>query len=265
MFPSTKLSLQKETMGRYSNTVIGILLFVLVITMGLFVLGVWVNAADGTTNDKFALPYTPEKNPLNELTSQDLPSEIKQSDGLSSEVMEEAFSGLCDGPVPESDCLGCVDTVAGTLTVIEDNLPTEALPLCIDNDYLKPFYVLVESVGGYSPEWGQVYLNQLKEDGPFDGILIAHFDRICVPGCPCAVQYNITFTTFMNRPICLESNHLPNGMDPDRTLGKEVCVSYSSQWKGCGLQNQKFMVILAHKTMSQNPELPILKTSPVLN
>jgi hypothetical protein len=253
-------------MGSHSNVVIGILLLSLAITMGLFVLGVWVNADDGTTNDKFALPYTPEKNPLNELTSQDLPSEIKQSDGLSSEVMEEAVSGLCDGPVPECGDLGCFDTVPGTLTVIDDShLPVGPLPLCIDNAWLSEYYIVVESIGGYTPEWGTITLNQLKEDGWCDGVLVAHFEPTTVPGCPCAVDYKVTFTTCNDVPICLDSNHLPVGFDQERTLGKEVCATYQSQWKGCHLDTQKFMVILAHKTMSQNPELPILKTSPVLN
>jgi hypothetical protein len=252
-------------MGSCSSAVIGILLLALTITVGLSVLGVWANADNGTPKDNFALPFTPEKNPLNELTSQEIPSEIKQSDGLCSEVSEGAFLGLCEGLVPECGCLGRFDTVPGTLTIIDENLPAPnaALPLCINNDWLSQYYIVVESIGGYTPECGVILLNQLKQDNQcFEGVIDATFTAMEVQdSCPCAVDYKVTFTT--ENPICLDSNHLPVGFDQQRTLGKWVDVSYCTTWKGCHLDSQKFTVILAHKAVSQNSKLPIIITSPV--
>ena len=108
----------------------------------------------------------------------------------------------------------------------------------------------VTSVGGYSPEWGAIFLNQLKGDYCFEGVIHVNFSPMPVVGsCPCAVDYNLTF--YVDAPICLDSNHLPQGFDPTKTLDKEVDVCYVTKWKGCCLDSQEFMVILAHKAMSQ--------------
>jgi hypothetical protein len=258
MYPSNINRLENETNGSYSNAVMGILIITICLSLGLSMLGVWVNALNGSQEDTFDLPFIPEKNSV-----KDISSETKSSEVLSSEVSDGAFGGLCDVSVPESGCLGCFDTAPGTLEVREDLsvLPTEPLPLCIDNDYLDDYYLIVESIGGYTPNWGKLFLNQMKGDFCFEGVLTAHFEPMDMDGCPCVTLYNITFTT--KDPICLDSNHLPVGMDPTVTLDKEVCVSYVSGWEGCHLDTQKFMVILAHKTMSQNPKLPIYYTSPV--
>jgi hypothetical protein len=264
MCPSNIQCLENETNDSYSNAVIGILIIIISLSLGLSMLGVWVNASNGSQEDTFDLPFIPEKKSVTDINSQEISSETKISEVLPCEVRDGAFGGLCDEPVPECDCLGCFDTDPGTLEVNEElsKLPTGPLPLCIDNDYLDDYYLIVESVGGYSPDWGFVYLNQKKGDWMFEGVLTAHFDATEIAGsCPCAVMYNITFTT--KNPICLDSNHLPYGFDQSKTLGKEVCVSYSSMWEGCPWDTQKFMVILAHKAMSQNPKLPIYYTSPV--
>lgn len=218
--------------------------------MGLSVLGVWVNAENGSQNDDFEIPFIPEKNPLKEISS-----EIFISEGQSSEDSDGAL-GLCDGPVPEKGYVGRFDTDPGTLEIdwSRTNLPPEndPLPLCIDNEWLDDYYMTVTSVGGYTPEWGAIFLNQLKGDYCFEGVIHVKFEETEVVGsCPCAVDYNLTFYT--DAPICLDSNHLPQGFDQTRTLDKEVDVCYVTQWKGCHLDTQKFMVILAHKAMSQEP------------
>jgi hypothetical protein len=263
MYPTNINSLEIETNGSYSNAVIGILIITISLSLGLSVLGVWVNALDGSQEETFDLPFIPEKKSVKDIISQEISSETKISEVLSCEVTDGAFGGLCDESVPESGCLGCFDTDPGTLEVNEalSKLPTDPLPLCIDNDYLDDYYLIVESVGGYSPIWGALFLNQMKGDCGFEGVLTAHFENMGTLGCPCVTTYNITFTT--KDPICLDSNHLPVGFDQSVTLDKEVCVSYASKWEGCHKDTQKFMVILAHKAMSQNPKLPIYYTSPV--
>ena len=266
MFQSTKPCLCKETNGSYSNTVMGILLITISLSMGLSVLGVWVNAFDGSQEDSFDLPLIPEKKSLEDIISQEASSDPKASEGQSSEVSDEACMGVCDGLVPECGDVGRFDTVPGTLEVDEaaSVLPTGALPLCIDNDWLDDYFLIVESIGGYTPIWGKLYINQLKGGYCFEGKLNAHFEEIVILGtCPCVVTYNITFTT--DDPICLDSNHVPLAIDPDQTqiLEKWVFVTFKTEWKGCDDDLQAFMVILAHKAMSQNPKLPIFNTSPV--
>ncbi|GAI92585.1 unnamed protein product, partial [marine sediment metagenome] len=115
--------------------------------MGLSVLGVWVNALDGSQEDSFDLPFIPEKKSVKDIISQEVSSETTFSEVLSGEVLGEACIGLCDEPVPEEGDVGCFDTLPGTIEVDEaaSNLPTGPLPLCIDNEYLKPYFLIVES------------------------------------------------------------------------------------------------------------------------
>ena len=257
MFRSTKPCLCKETNGSYSNAVIGILIITVTLSMGLSVLGVWVNALDGTQEDSFDLPFIPEKKSVEDTISQERSSEIKISGSQSSEVSDEALVGLCDEPVPESGYAGRFDTVPGTLDICWDRtyLPEGPLPLCINNDYLEHFYMTVVSVGGYSPNWGAIFVNQLKGDECFEGVIQAKFDPTADGDCPGTVVYHITF--YVDEPFGLDSNHLPEGFDQSVILDKWVDVCFASEWKGCELPTQEFMVILAHKAMSQNPKLPI--------
>ena len=257
MFKSTKPCLCEETNGSYSNAVIGILIITIALSMGLSVLGVWVNALDGSQEFTFDLPFIPEKKSVKDIISQEDSSEGQTSESQFREVSEEACVGECDEPVPESGYLGCFDTVPGTLEIVEDAtyLPEGPLPLCIDNDYLANYYMTVVSVGGYSPNWGAIFLNQMKGDECFEGVIYADFEEIDLDGCPCTVEYFITF--YVCEPICLDSNHLPEGFDQDVYLDKWVEVCFATEWEGCHLDTQEFMVILAHKTMSQNPKLPI--------
>lgn len=233
MFPSTKPCLCKETNDSYSNTVMGILIVTLAITVGLSVLGVVVVAENGSQNDDFELPFIPEKIPLKDIIS------------------DEASVEVSDVSVPECGCVGPFDTVPGTLEVKEEVLPVGPLPLCIDNDYLKDFYVTVRSIGGYSPKWANVILNQMKTGVWCDYELNVDWTDSIVPGCPCAVDYKFTFS--VDNPVCLDSNHLPEGFDQEITLDKEVWFHYSTMWEGCHEVSQQFPVILAHKAMSQKP------------
>lgn len=43
------------------------------------------------------------------------------------------------------------------------------------------------------------------------------------------------------------SNHVPVGVCPDKTLGKEVDVTFESKWTGCGQVSQEFTLMLVHK------------------
>ena len=249
MFPSTKPCLCKETNDSYSNTVMGILIVTLAITVGLSVLGVVFNAENGSQNDDFELPFIPEKIPLKELISHESSSDIPEE--KSGEVSDKAAVEVRDVSVPEGGYLGCFDTEPGTLEVIEEVLPVDPLPLCIDDAYLANYHVIVRSIGGYSPKSAKIFLNQMKGDDCWEGVINADWTYTTVPGCPCAVDYTFTFS--VDEPICLDSNHLPEGFDQTVTLDKWVEAWYCSLWEGCHEVSQEFTVILAHKAMSQKP------------
>ena len=72
MFKSTEPCLCKETNGSYSNAVMGILIITISLSIGLSVLGVWVNAFDGSQEDSFDLPLIPEKKSLEDIISQEI-------------------------------------------------------------------------------------------------------------------------------------------------------------------------------------------------
>jgi len=265
MLPSTKPSLHKETMGSYSSAVIGIIVVTLAITIGLSVLGVWVNANNGIPKDDFALPFIPEKNPLSEIFSQEIMKNSHFGE-IDSEVLDGALKGLCDGSAPESGSCGPFDTVRGELKVVDSKLPSmdDKLPLCITNEWLleQGYYVTVKSVGGYMPECVKITVDQNK-DNVIEGYIYGRWTVLPKPDGECCSTTYYKFTFYVCKPICLDSNHLPLGIEPDKTLGKEVFVDWESKWSGCELDFQEFMVMLAHKAMSQNPKLPIIKTSPV--
>lgn len=267
MFQALKPVSKKETMGSYSIAVIGIILITVIITLGLSVLGVGIRAQDGIQDHE--MPYIPEKKPMTEMISHKIPPEIKisedQSIEINSVVSDGAIVGLCDVSVPKNLDFGPFDTVRGTLTVFEEVLPTvDKLPLCIDPSWFDPYYVIVRSYGGYSPVCGGFDVDQLKDD-VIEGHIYMRFvevtDEYKTENDCCAVTYwKITFYTC--EPICLDSNHTPEGFC-DKTLGKEVYLDGCMTWTGCISPDQYFSVILAHKAMSQNqnPKLPIFIAS----
>ena len=216
--------------------------------------------SEGSQEVTFDLPYIPEKKSVEDIISQEVSSDPMASEDESSEVSEAARMGERDEPVPKSGYAGRFDTEPGYIEVVDAVLPEGPLPLCIDNEWLSQYYVTVISVGGYTPKMGAVFLNQMKGDDCFEGIIFMQFTEIVLDTCPCASAYVITF--FVCEPFCLDSNHLPIGFDQDVTLDKWVDVCFAMEWEGCHLPEQSFMVILAHKAMSQNPKLPIF-TSPV--
>jgi len=284
MFKSTKPCLCEETNGSYSYTVLGILLITVSLSMGLSVLGVWVNAFDGSQEDTFDLPLIPEKKTLEDIISKDDSSQFKNfgdqsteinSAGLSLECSEdefsdEAISGLCDVSVPECGSFGPYDTETGTMEIVGMTLPTDPLPLCIDNDYLMPFEIIVRTTGGYVPDGGWICVYQgFGDKEEFKGKILIRSDLGTPVAEVCgATDYVLTF--YVCDPIILESNHIPDSPLGDfcvwsdyDDLQKEVYLCVHSIWEGCFLDEQEFMVILAHKAMSQNPKLPICNTSPV--
>ena len=277
MSQSTKPCLFKETNGSYSDTVMRILVITIALSMGLSVLGVSVSVFNGFQEDDFEYPLIPENKPIEKITSEEGSPESSDSEeqstegkpiGSSSEQTEDipdaTNSGPCDVSVPESGSFGPYDTERGTMEIVDMKLPTEPLPLCIDNEYLQDFSITVRTTGGYEPKGGWITVTQGQGDKKeCRGFININYDDGTKVEGECCTTYDYVLTFTVDRKICLESNHVPANplgdfcVWPDKTLDKEVFLCVQSIWQGCLLDEQEFMVILAHKTMSQNPKLPI--------
>lgn len=290
MYPNKYKRLQKETIGSHSKAVIGILIATMVLAVGLSILGVWGNnnAKNGVQKDDNETPFTPENKPLDNKISEEksaetkisneIPLEIKPNEVDSSKfyISEDDFSGALivgssDVSVLEGTCINDLDTVPGQITITEEVLPNEPLPLCITQEWLDQYYVIADVTGGYEPLGGIIIVTQGEGDKAECRGLIKIIPEPVSDGCcdNCCVPKEWKFTfQLCDGPICLESNHLPIVPDgwwtcPDKTLQKEVDLCIKTKWAGCCLEEQEFIVILAHKAMSQNPQLSMRDTSPV--
>ncbi|MFX1377281.1 MAG: hypothetical protein ACFFA0_15885 [Promethearchaeota archaeon] len=174
-----------------------------------------------------------------------------------------------------------LDTEKGKIEIIKEELPAwTVVPLCIDDDLVAPYYVLVKVTGGYKPYDGwSIKLYQDRDDDKNNKEYIGTIKMVptIVPelsGC-CWTVYNITFDVV--GCIKVESNHFPDipaGWDlikevpctPD--LNKEVDIVISTHWYGCGEPYQRFEVILSQKNVfpdSPDSRMEIIPSSVALN
>ncbi|MBY8992376.1 MAG: hypothetical protein KGD58_16640, partial [Candidatus Lokiarchaeota archaeon] len=125
----------------------------------------------------------------------------------------------------------------------------EVLPLCITNDDLLDYFVLLRVTGGYTPECGSIqFYQQDVEVGRID-VNWAYMGHE-----PCYADFwEATFTTATD--IELESNQWPVIPDEfcfnsnyDIVTEKKVTVSLCTQWTGC-----HFWIILVQKMFSESP------------
>ncbi|NVM38141.1 MAG: hypothetical protein HWN81_21285 [Candidatus Lokiarchaeota archaeon] len=259
MYPNIKHSLDIETNGSYSKAVTGIIIITLAFSVGLIILGVWEPEQNGIQQENIKIPFVPENKFSDEsssepTSSEDLSEEIRSSSETTEEEFSDAvISGLSDVPVLECGAVCDLDTEAGTLEITREVLPTEPLPLCIDQDYLNQWKVLVESYGGYEFQDGLMVIEQ--KDLPDQYIRIIKVDSFFQHPY---MEYVLGFELIdPEHPIVLESNHVPTIIGdwfcviPDKELDKRVDLRFMTTWTGCFLPEQEFLVILAHKTMSQ--------------
>ena len=240
MYPSFKMSLENETTGSHSKTVIGILIITVTIMIGLSFLGVaeYVAAKNGIQDIEYPFDAT--------------------------------VSWTCDEPVPDGlkGELGPFDTERGTMDIVygESSLPTgaEILPLCLDQSFFDNYWIVVEITGGYHFKCGtlEIYQGEGEKRELRGTVNIVELPSEFI-SADCCGSYKVKLGFEVGCPICLESNHVPDlsGSDfftcpPDKELQKEVFFDLCSIWAGCCLEAQEFRVILAHKVMSQNPKTP---------
>jgi len=275
MYPNSTKCLCEETKGSYSKTVSGIVLLALVITFGLAIMGDWEGNENGYNQVDYNMPFIPENKFLEESSSDSedseaLSKEILPSSEISEDIFaEEAILGSSDVPVPKSGCFGDFDTVAGKMeisNVVMPNPLVDLLPLCLDQGWLDQWSLTVGTLGGYSPLSGCIKVYQEKEGDP-NCVPIGYIEVVYSPVYASADPayhgwdfYDITFKLYDgDHPIVLDSNHVPDNIGSDFSLNdggwpdldKFVDFKLCTTWEGCRLPEQQFVVILAHKVMSQ--------------
>ncbi|MFX1378267.1 MAG: hypothetical protein ACFFA4_04165 [Promethearchaeota archaeon] len=256
MYPDNINCLEIETNDSYSKVVTRILLITIIVTVGLSILGAWDVAQNDIQQDDFELSFIPENKFSGEYSS-----EINISDDFSQEkklFSIATFCGSSDVSVPEKGCFGPFDTLPGDMEIAAQVLPDEPLPLCIDNDYLDDYYIIVGTYGGYAWVDGWINVMQTKSDECIVGVIDIRSDPIeYADGTHGWSYYMLTFY-IEGHPIILDSNHIPDSplgdffvCGPDN-LDKWVFLKVCTIWEGCEKPEQEFMVILAHKALSQN-------------
>ncbi|TES94299.1 MAG: hypothetical protein E3J90_12740 [Promethearchaeota archaeon] len=280
MYPNSTKSLLKETKGSYSLTVSGIVILILALSFGLAIMGIWEGNKNGNNQTDYNMPFISKNQFLEESSSDSEDSEVLSKEILpSSEISEDIFSeeailGSSDVPVPESGCFDGFDTVAGKMEIFNPILPdptVDLLPLCLDDAWLDQWSLTVGTLGGYNPVDGCIEVYQEKEGDP-NCIPIGYIEIEYSLGYASAdpayhgwVFYDLTFKLFdapdgaLPHPIVLDSNHVPDSIGSPfwlwdggyLDLDKFVDFKISTTWEGCRLPEQQFMVILAHKVMSQ--------------
>ncbi|MFX1393617.1 MAG: hypothetical protein ACFFAH_08580 [Promethearchaeota archaeon] len=300
MYPKKNSCLEKETTSSYSKAVIGILVITMMIAVGLSILGVWgsYDAKNGVQSDVRETPFVPDNKPLEDKISEDQSSGIKSSKGdllkkassdnsiedikiLEDTYSEIATSGTGDVSVAEcSEKFGPFDTEPGTIEIVHATLPPEdwEVPLCLTTDDVDDYGMIVAVKGGYSPV-GTSSILVCQDKYGYQGKIIVTWTEISEDDLPadhpicddyaacCWDFYQATLS--IDGSICLESNQAPilgsdfNVYPCDIDLQKSVWFKYKGIWTGCELPDQQFLIILAHKSLSQNPQLSMRDTSPV--
>jgi len=291
MYPKNIHRLELETIGSYSKTVIGILMITMAISLGLAIMGVWeYGEKNGVLSDVSETPFIPDNNPLETSSSEDLSTESLSSEGG---ILEESppetticpgcgtsigeiISGSSDVSALEKGLFGPFETAAGTIEIVEEhtNLPDPAideLPLCLTQDWLNQWSVMVAVTGGYEPLGGAMALFQPKDDECIDGVIIIEWTQVEGHGSSDCVDKWVANFILCSDPIVLESSQGPSNIGapwymcpPEIDLMKQVWIGVITVWTGCPDPGQHFIVMLAHKVMSQK-EIPTLdkSTSPV--
>ncbi|MFW9886394.1 MAG: hypothetical protein ACFFEX_18565 [Candidatus Thorarchaeota archaeon] len=139
-----------------------------------------------------------------------------------------------------------LETEPGYIEIYDASLP-DVIPLCITQDWLNQFYVIVHAYGGYDFDWGTLKLEQEKTGKCYilDVVIIDQWTG------DCCVDYYYRFELKLRQdPICFDANNFPTITgdfteyhDPAyEDLNKEVTACFMSQWSGCILDEQEFLI-----------------------
>ena len=137
----------------------------------------------------------------------------------------------------ESGCWGPLSTDVGSIEVVDYNIP-DVLPLCLNNEYLRQWYVDVLVYGGYNPWESGGYID-VWQKGEYKGTIDIMWTYLAKGEC-CAYDYwRATF--YVVEDNCLESNQYPDvdpwrinyPADQDTIPGKCVYFDIMTYWTGC--------------------------------
>jgi len=153
----------------------------------------------------------------------------------------------------ESGCWGPMSTEQGWIEFYDEYIPGE-LPLCLNNETLRGWYVDVYVYGGYNP-WELGGYIDVWQKGYNQGRIKVLWTHMGDGPC-CAYDYwRATF--YVNEPVCLESSQYPDVSpwaihypDGQETIpGKSVCLQIMTYWTGCvphEVPSQDFTIIHSH-------------------
>ena len=160
--------------------------------------------------------------------------------------------------ISQGGWVGPFDTQQGYIQIIQSNVVFDTLPLCITNEFLDEWEIVVEVFGGYEPVKTFIPVYQ---KGVHVGTIWTTAEELDWETPCCAYSYYL-FTFFVEESICLDSNQYPPVCDGfgiyeatehpeecvpipyDTIPGKEVWGYLHSEWTGCGCVDQHFVIIL---------------------
>ncbi|MFX1312549.1 MAG: hypothetical protein ACFFHD_08060 [Promethearchaeota archaeon] len=158
-----------------------------------------------------------------------------------------------------------LDTEQGYIKVI-DSYIDDPLPLCINDANVGDWFLLLEVRGGYHFMGGTINFYQKGEwAGYLEIILLSETHKQDCECCYTEVELGVWADC---HSFCLDSNQypeligfdncwmeLPEGQSFDDGIpGKDVDLSISMTWAGCGEEDQSFKIIPAQKyDISRSP------------
>lgn len=151
-----------------------------------------------------------------------------------------------------------MDTEKGSIVIYDYYLP-DVLPLCITQEVLSNYYVVVAVTGGYEPIDGSITLYQ---KGELKGVI--DVDWTYRGHEPCYTDYWVATFVLPDGvdSIELESNQWPDGAKPlfpeyCTIPGKKVCLDIDTLWQGCTLEEkQRFELIQIHQLVLNKSPTP---------
>ena len=166
--------------------------------------------------------------------SPDVPPVLPLTPSLTDTIQTPSRADRCPGIA--------FDTEAGSIEVV-DGYVDEVLPLCLDDEALSDWSMLVEVRGGYEPQNSWIYVSQKSECA---GAIWVAWTLVREGDCG-ATWWQAAFT--VREPIALDSNQYPEVFGDcwveaqyDTIPGKEVWIWFSSVWSGCELEEQEFLI-----------------------
>ena len=164
-------------------------------------------------------------------------------------------SGIDDFvPVLQSALEDGIDTEQGWIEVI-DWYHDDPLPLCITDEVVSDWKLIVSVYGGYEPQDGAIIVHQKGPICDIEGVIDIDWTKGLSAYCGPTV-WRASFDV-IDDCICLDSNQYPNVIAPECLCGpwvidtdpgttipdKDVEFLWCTLWSGCLLPEQSFVVI----------------------